>query len=229
MNPEDLARRRWRRIAKAVEKRNRLGAELAKTNERLVLLRNELPQAEQADRAAFAAALAAGKAEPDRMAEQVAANIAVEERRSEALQTAVQQAESELQKLCEQNRTGWYRDTLAAIGKAHRIYEEAIEAVAQAREGLADEVALADWIRGGVGVSPIVDTLAAQNGGEALSFSRVLQALNADAEQVAGHLPEPEPRVSWQRVREHAEALVGQGLSREEAVKQAGSPEWAGD
>lgn len=92
MNPEDLARRRWRPVAKAVEKRNRLGAELAKTNERLVLLRNELPQAEQADRESFAVALAASKAEPDRMAEHVAANIAAEERRSEALQTAVQQA-----------------------------------------------------------------------------------------------------------------------------------------
>jgi hypothetical protein len=144
MNPEDLARRRWRPVAKAVEKRNRLGAELAKTNERLVLLRNELPQAEQADRESFAVALAASKAEPDRMAEHVAANIAAEERRSEALQTAVQQAARELQKVCEQNRPGWYKDTLAAIGKAHRIYEEAIDVVAHAREGLADEVALAE-------------------------------------------------------------------------------------
>ena len=199
------------------------------TNERLVRLRNQLPLVEQADRAAFAAALAAGKAEPDRMADQVAANIAAEERRSEALQTAVKQAESDLQKISEQNRPGWYRDSLAAIGKAHRIYEEAIDAVAQAREGLADEVALADWIRGGVGVSPIVDTLAAAGGGEALSFSRVLQALNADAGQVAGHLPEPEPRVSWRRVREHAEALVGQGMSREEALKQASSSGWGSD
>jgi hypothetical protein len=174
-------------------------------------------------------AIAVGKPEPGRKAEHVAGKIEVEERRSEALQTAVQQAEGELQKLREQNRSGWYRDTLSAIGKAHRIYEEAIDAVAQAREGLADEVALADWIRGGVGVSPIVDTLAARNGREALSFSRVLQALNADAEQIAGHMPEPEPRVSWQRVRDHAEALVGQGLSREEAVKQAGGSEWAGD
>jgi hypothetical protein len=229
VNPEDLARTKWRPVEKAAAKRDRLGRELAETNEHLVRLRNELPQVEHADREAFAAALAAGKAEPDRLAEQVAANIAAEERRSKALQTAVQQAESELQKLCEQNRPGWYRDTLAAIGKAHWVYEEAIDAVARAREGLADEVALADWIRGGVGVSPIVDTLAARNGGEALSFSRVLQALNADAEQVTGHLPEPEPRVSWRRVREHAEALVGQGMSREEAVKQASGSGWGSD
>jgi hypothetical protein len=173
VNPEDLARQRWRPIAKAVEKRNRLGRELTDTNGRLVALRGELPQAEQADREAFAVAIAEGKPEPNRKAKQIDANIAAAERRSEALQTAVQQAESELQKLCEQNRPGWYRDTLAAIGRAHRIYQEAIDAVAQAREGLADEVALADWIRGGVGVSPIVDTLAARNGGEALSFSRV--------------------------------------------------------
>jgi hypothetical protein len=228
VNPEDLARTRWRPVAKAVEERNGLGRELAETNEHLVQLRNELQQAEQADRAAFAVAIAAGKAEPERRAEQIAASIEAEERRSEALQTAVLTAESDLQKLREQN-PAWYRDTLAAIAKAHRAYQEAIRTLAVAREALADEVALADWIRGGVGVSPIVDTLAARNGGEALSFARILGALGADAERVAGHLPEPEPRVSWQRVREHAEALVGQGLTREEAVKQAGGPEWGGD
>lgn len=191
MNPEDLARRRWRPVAKAVEKRNRLGAELAKTNERLVLLRNELPQAEQADRESFAVALAASKAEPDRMAEHVAANIAAEERRSEALQTAVQQAARAAESL---------RAESPRLVSRHARRD---------REGASD-------LRG------------SDRRGRPCSFSRVLKALNADAEQVAGHLPEPEPRMSWQRVREHAEALVGQGLSREEAVKQAGGPRVGG-
>lgn len=229
MNPEDLGRQRWRPVEKAAAKRDCLGRELAETNEHLVRLRNELPQAERADREAYATAIAAGKPEPERKAAQVTASIESEERRSQALQTAVQQTEGELQKLLTQNRSSWYRDTLAAITKAHQNYERAIAAVAQAREELADEVGLADWIRGGVGASPIRDSLAAQNGAEALSFSRVLQALNADAAQVAGHLPEPDPRVSWQRVREHAESLVGQGLTREEAVKQASGFGWGGE
>jgi hypothetical protein len=215
-------------VEKDVANRDRLGGELAETNEHLVQLRNELQQAEQADRAAFAVALAAGKPEPRRTAEQIAASIEVEERRSEALQTAVQTAESELQELRQQN-PAWYRDTLAAIAKAHGAYQEAIRTLAVAREALADEVALADWIRGGVGVSPILDSLAGRNGAEALSFTRILGALGADAEQVAGHLPEPEPRLSWARVKEHAEALVGQGMSREEAVKQASGTAWGGD
>jgi hypothetical protein len=216
-------------VEKAAAKRDRLGRELAETNERLAALRGELSQAEQVDRTAYAEAIAAGKPEPERKAEQIAAKIEAEERRSEALQTAVGTAESELQKLRQQNRSAWYKATLAAIAKAHRAYEEAIAGMAEAREGLADEVGLADWLMGGAGVSPIVDGLASRNGGEALSFSRILQALNADAEQVAGHLPEPEPRVSWQRVRDHAEALVGQGLTREEAVKQASGTAWGGD
>jgi hypothetical protein len=49
VNPEDLAREKWRPVAKAVEKRDRLGRELSETNEHLVRLRNELPQSEQAD------------------------------------------------------------------------------------------------------------------------------------------------------------------------------------
>jgi hypothetical protein len=59
MNPEDLARERWRPAAKAVEKRNRLAEELSVTNERLAALRAELPRAEEADREAYATAIAA--------------------------------------------------------------------------------------------------------------------------------------------------------------------------
>jgi hypothetical protein len=47
-------------------------------------------------------------------------------------------------------------------------------------------------------------------------------------EEIATHLREPEPRLPWTRIKDHAEALVGQGLSREEAVQHAGHTEWAG-
>jgi hypothetical protein len=100
--------------------------------------------------------------------------------------------------------------------------------VAEARETLAGEVALSDWIGGGAGASPIRDTLAAQNGRESLSFSRVLRALNADAEQVASHLPEPRSRTPWRLIKDQAEALQSQGLSREESLRATG-PEWGGE
>jgi hypothetical protein len=61
MNPEDLARQKWRSVEKAALKRNRLVQELSETNERLLRLREELPQTEQADREAYAQALSAGK------------------------------------------------------------------------------------------------------------------------------------------------------------------------
>jgi hypothetical protein len=44
------------------------------------------------------------------------------------------------------------------------LYEEAIRGIAEAREALADEVALHDWIMGGAGASPILDTLGVKNG-----------------------------------------------------------------
>jgi hypothetical protein len=226
MNPEDLARRRWRPVEKAVAKRDRLGKELSETNQSLAALRSELSQAERADRDAYAAALADGdKAEPPRKAMQLAAAVAAEERRSEALQAATANAESEIYQLREQNRSAWSRDTIGAITKAHRAYTEAVRAVGAARDVLADEVALVSWIRGGTGASPVTDTLPP----EGLSFTRVLRMLHEDAKRVATHLPEVEPRPSWQQVKARAEALITQGLSREEALGQAGGPEWGGE
>jgi hypothetical protein len=133
-----------------------------------------------------------------------------------------------LRKQCEENRSNWYRATVGTITKAHRAYEEAIRGVAEAREALADEVALHDWIMGGAGASPILDTLGTQNGRESLSFTRVLQSLSEDAEQVATHLPEPQPRMPWSLIKGRVEALQTQGLSREEALHQTSS-EWGGD
>jgi hypothetical protein len=138
------------------------------------------------------------------------------------LSLAITAAEGDIAKLRRSNWTAWYRDTLGAIAKAHRVYAEAVQAVAESREALADEVALAGWLRSGSSASPLVDGL----GGSDLSFARVLQALHEDAEQTASHLREPEPRLPWKRISERVEALVGTGLTREEALKQA---DWGGE
>jgi hypothetical protein len=229
VNPEDLARERWRPAAKTVEKRNRLGEELRVTNERLVALRAELPRAEEADREAYATAIAAGdKAEPGRKAEQLAARIEADERRAEACRAAIENAENELRKLRVDNRSAWRKSTIGTIVKAHLAYQESIRRVEAAREALADEVALDGWVTDGIGASHVLDRLGGEiSNTNALSFAQVVRSLNEDAEQIASHLREPEPSVPFKRLRDRAEALQTLGLSRAEAVEHVSpSSEW---
>jgi hypothetical protein len=195
MNPEDLARQRWRPAAKAVERRNRFGEGLGVTNERLVGLRAELPRAEEADREAFAQAIAEGdKAEPRWKAEQLAARIEADERRAEARRLAIENAENELRKLRVDNRSAWRKSTIGTIVKAHLAYQESIRRVEAAREALADEVALDGWVTDGIGASHVLDRLGGEiSNTSALSFAQVVCSLNEDAEQIASHLREPEP------------------------------------
>lgn len=66
-------------------------------------------------------------------------------------------------------------------------------------------------------------------GSPPLSFSLVLKRLREDADDISLYSAESEARLPWQRVRAHVEALVGQGYSRKEAMKQAGPSEWGGE
>lgn len=230
MNPLDLARHRWRPLRKALEEREKLERELTQAGERLVALQSELSQAEQDDRKAYAAAIAAGKDEPPRKAEQLAVRIEAEQRRVNACVMAVENASAALDTLRVENATAWRKDTLAKIAEAHAAYEESIRLLEQRREELADEVALHGWIADGIGVSPIRDVLSgrdvAVNEREPLSFARVLSELDEDAVQIATHLArESEEQSAWS-IMKRAEALVGKGVTREEALKQLGHGDW---
>jgi hypothetical protein len=230
LNPVDIARKRWKPVRKALEQCEALGLELSQAGERLAALQSELSQAKDTDREAYAAAIAAGKDEPVRKAEQLATQIEAEQRRFDACVTAVENANAELDKLRAENRSAWRKDSLAKIAEAHIAYEASIHQVEQCREALADEVALYGWIGDGIGVSPIRDALSGRNapvnGREPLSFARVLSELNEDAVQIATHLREFETQSAWSLMK-RAEALVGKGTTREQALKQVGWGEGA--
>jgi hypothetical protein len=226
MNPVDLARQRWRPLRKALEKREQLELELTQAGERLLALQGELQQAAHEDRDAYAAAIAAGKDEPARKTEQLAVRIEAEQRRVDACVTAVENASAEVDKLRAENANPWRRDTIGRIAEAHGAYEESIREVERCREALADEVALHGWISDGIGVSPIRDVLAGRTapveGREPLSFARTVRELREDAGQIASYLRDlPGPQSAWSMMK-RAEALVGQGATREQAVKQIG-------
>lgn len=229
MNPEDLARRRWKVVNKKAEERGRLVQQLNQANERLAVLREELPRAEQTDREAFATALGQGNDEPERSATKLVEKIEAEQRRAEAAVIGIENAERELRELCSRNGP-WRFETMRTIAKARTEYQESIRRLEDARESLADEVSLFGWLRTGDVASPVRDALsghiAAADGRPPFSFAQVVLALSADAEDIASHLREPEPRLPWSRIKDHAEALAGQGLSREEAVQHAGRSGW---
>jgi hypothetical protein len=226
MNPLDLARRRWRPLRKALEKREQLELELTQAGERLAALQGELQQAAHEDRDAYAAAIAAGKDEPARKTEQLAVRIEAEQRRVDACVRAVENANAAVDKLRAENRTAWRKDVLAKVAEAHGAYEASIREVERRREALADEVGLAGWLSDGIGVSPIRDALSGRTapveGRDPLSFARVLRELNEDAGQIASYLRDlPGPMTAWEMTK-RAEALVGEGATREQAVKQIG-------
>jgi hypothetical protein len=142
--------------------------------------------------------------------------------------TAVENAK--LDKLRAENRSAWRKEALDKIAEAHGAYEASIREVEQRREALADEVALHGWLTDGIGVSPIRDALSGRvapvDGREPLSFARVLRELDEDATQIATYLRDlPGPPSAWS-VMKRAEALVGEGATREEALKQVGG--WDG-
>lgn len=225
VNPTDIARGRWRPLRKALEKQERLSLELTQAGERLAALQGELAQAQREDREAFAEALAAGKDEPVRKVEQLAVRIEAEQRRVDAYVTAVENANADVDKLRTENANAWRKDTLGKIAETHNAYEASIREVERCREALADEVALHGWISDGIGVSPIRDALSGRTvpvaGREPLSFTRVLRELTEDAGQIATYLRElPGPQSAWTMMK-RAEALVGQGATREEALNQA--------
>jgi hypothetical protein len=233
MNPEDLGCQRWRPLRRAVEQRNRLVRELNETNKRLTALREQLPRAAQTDREAYAAELAQGKAEPERQAEQITAGIEIEQRRAEACILGIENAERELRKLCGSN-AAWRSEQLRSIAKARSAYQDSIRRLEADRDALGNEVTLFGWLRTGDVGSPVRDGLSGHIAADAsgrppLSFAHVVQALSTDAESIAAHLSEPDPSPPWSRIKDHAEALVGQGLSREEAVQRAGPSGWGGE
>jgi hypothetical protein len=224
LNPVDLARKRWKPVRKALEHCEELGLELSQVGERLAALRGELSQAKEADREAYAAAIAAGRDEPARQAEQLAIRIEAEQRRFDACVTAVENANAKLDKLRAENRSAWRKEALAKIAEAHSAYEQSIRLLAERREALADEVALHGWIADGIGVSPITDSLSGRiapgrDGRQPLSFSRVEGELNDDAMSIATHLREIDAPSAWSLMK-RAEALVGKDTTREQALKQ---------
>jgi hypothetical protein len=97
-----------------------------KAGARLEELRASVAAVEHSDRQALGAALVAGKAEPASKAAELKADIAEEERRVEALGSAVTDAHGAVGRLVKENRGAWRGQAMRTLSKARSRYEAAI-------------------------------------------------------------------------------------------------------
>jgi hypothetical protein len=209
-NPEDLARSRFKPVARALEKIARLGTELAETRAQVEQLTNERKDAAQRDRQSYANAIIQGKAKPSSHEEaKVAAELEDAELKAEALALAVDAAFDERAKLLEQNRSSWRRQSMRELARARSRYESAITELEQARDALSGEATLISWLDSGANAEAASDPLGGRTGTDAhgrqpMSFVRTVEELRRDAEHLAEFpvarddpIAEPRHELAW--------------------------------
>jgi hypothetical protein len=205
VNPEDLARSRFKPVAKALEKISRLGTELTETRAQVEQLERERAAAAHRDRQAYADALSEGRARPVKREEaKVIAQLEDAGMKAEALALAVDAAHDERTKLLEQNHPLWRLKAMRTLASAKTRYADAIAEIEAARDSLSDEAALVGWLDGGAGIAAATDSLGGRIGalpgeGQPLSFALVLDELRRDLEHLVAHPvsrddPQPRPR-----------------------------------
>jgi len=150
VNPEDLARQRFKPIRQALEKIARLGTELQETRAQVEQLKVKRKEAAQRDKQAYAVALSAGRARPaTREEEKVIAELEDAELKAEALTLALDSAFDERARLIEQNRSGWRRQAMRELAKVQKRYTDAISELESARDALSGEASLIAWLDSG--------------------------------------------------------------------------------
>jgi hypothetical protein len=208
-SPQDLAIARWGPIKKACEYIERAEAAHAASRTRVEQLRAEIGLAAHRDRQVLGEALVAGKSEPKSETVALRLELEQEERRAEALSTAVESARARIAAVVAENRPGWRAQATGSLARARSRYESAIVELEAARDALSDEAGLLAWLDSGAGTSAANDPLGGRIGPDragrpAMSFARVLEELRADAEAIAIHPvsredPPAEPRfeLAW--------------------------------
>ena len=164
MNPQDLARARFKPIRQALERIEKTEAAHAKSQAKLEQLRAAVGPAEHRDREALGQALVDGKPEPASEAEEIKSQLAQEERRAEALRLAVSAARERIPELVSANRGEWTRQGRRALATTQRRYSTAIDELEAARVALSDEASLGSWMASGSSVDAAADPLGGRLG-----------------------------------------------------------------
>jgi hypothetical protein len=204
-----LPQTEWPELQAATEGYNRLKAERKATQQRLGGLRHRRERAVEADRVALAQAIREEKPDPgDKTVEKFDKELLACNRRLEALEVALDEAEVELIDVIDRHRNEWLEQAEAKLDSAYETYAEAIETLAAAGDAVAREWGLVRWIKNfpeeevayRVRGSYVIGLKATH--GDPYSLFQIIEALRADAKR-----PDP-PRVIPWGVAAH-EAITG--------------------
>jgi hypothetical protein len=149
VNPQELLAARHRDYAKAVDRHARALEKHRAAAERVQQLERELLQAEDEDRRALGEALVDGTKIPARKSERAA--TALEKAKDEALALgyAAERAGQAVDRMPRENKGVWLRQAERDFEHERTNYEQQLAEFAEARERLAAEAALVDFLRGG--------------------------------------------------------------------------------
>jgi hypothetical protein len=138
----------WPELQKAKDEYERLRGERKATEKRLGGLRGKRHHAEQADRLALAQALKDGTKEPSEdKIEKIDKEVLACNRRLEALEIALDNAEVELIEVLDLHRDEWLEEVSANVDEAYGKYAEAVEALVGASDAISYQWALFRWVR----------------------------------------------------------------------------------
>jgi hypothetical protein len=168
VNPETLARQRFKQVEKLLQRRERVAREQTEAQREAEQLRERLEVARQSHRGAGALALAEGNPvpPPDEELERLEAQIVAIGRRLEAFGEAAQLVERDLALLRIENREGWEAAQTRAVAAATAKVDEAAAA-------LADEQALLGWVTETITLPATAEQLAEADAWNRMGHARV--------------------------------------------------------
>ena len=138
----------WPEMQKAKENYERLKAEQRAAQQRLGSLRRKREQAVEADRIALAKALKEGADEPtEAKVDQIDKELLARNRRLEALERALDDAEADVLAVVDEHRDEWLEEVSATVDAAYEKYAEAVEAFAAVTDSVYSAWALWRWVK----------------------------------------------------------------------------------
>lgn len=188
-----LPRTQWRELESAREAYEQLKRERNVTASRVLSLERKREKAIDADRRALAVWIKNGQkgAEPGpKEVEKIENEIRACNRRLEAIEDALDDAETDLIAVIDEHRDAWVEEVEDTHAQAREEYERAVEALSAARDVVSERFSLLYWLRwfpdeekGAVSYrvrGSYVGKLIA-SWGDPYTFTQVIDALREDA------------------------------------------------
>jgi hypothetical protein len=213
LDPEILARRRWRQVERAAGKRDELGRRLQEARARAAELTSAQPGAEQRDREARGLSLVDGKSPPPSEAEKIARQLEGAQQDVQDFDAALGVANRRLQEVLDTNRHAWAQEQERTIEQARTEVLSALASLEQGIATLEGERALLAWLE----PAPAEGSVDPHGGRHthsgflAAALDQVRAAVAGIAAGEESRQPDPAPEPSWLEKRLVGKAKPGWG------------------